>query len=46
MSVKGKVNEDLQLERKKCSFQGEEFTNWFYGGPQKVAERRWIGALV
>lgn len=35
-----KVNPDLANERKKCSFNTEEFTNWWYGGAKKVEEKR------
>lgn len=34
------VNPDLANERKKCSFNTSEFTNWWYGGEKKVAEKR------
>lgn len=37
------LNPDLALERKKCSFKTEEFTNWWYGGAKNVEEKRWKG---
>ena len=38
-----KVNKDLQEERDKVNFNIEEFTNWFYGGEDKVKEKRYFG---
>lgn len=43
MSVQSKVNPDLLEERNKVSFNVEEFTNWFYGGAEKVKEKRFLG---
>lgn len=43
MSVVAKkttVNPDLANERKRCSFNTAEFTNWWYGGEKKVEEKR------
>lgn len=37
------VNKDLKEERDKVKFNVEEFTNWFYGGADKVKEKRYIG---
>lgn len=42
-AVLKKVNPDLQEERKKCTFNQEEFTNWYHGGAKKVEEKRWRG---
>ncbi|XP_070507364.1 acyl-coenzyme A oxidase 1-like [Chironomus tepperi] len=36
------VNKDLKEERDKVNFNVEEFTNWFYGGADKVKEKRYI----
>lgn len=38
-----KVNPDLVEERAKVSFAPEEFTNVYYGGAEKVAEKRFLG---
>ncbi|KAI5632449.1 acyl-CoA oxidase domain-containing protein [Phthorimaea operculella] len=35
-----KINEDLLRERKKCTFNIEEMTNYFDGGPERTLERR------
>ncbi|XP_065085923.1 probable peroxisomal acyl-coenzyme A oxidase 1 [Ochlerotatus camptorhynchus] len=35
-----KVNQDLQNERKKCSFKNEDFTLWWQGGEAKLKEKR------
>ncbi|KAJ2940650.1 hypothetical protein O0L34_g14757 [Tuta absoluta] len=35
-----KINEDLQRERKKCTFNIEEMTNYLDGGPERTLERR------
>lgn len=40
---KVKVNPDLSEEREKVSFNIEEFTNIYYGGADKVAEKRFLG---
>ena len=37
------VNKDLKEERDKINFNVEEFTNWFYGGAEKVKEKKFIG---
>ena len=37
------VNKDLKEERDKIKFNVEEFTNWFYGGAEKVKEKRYMG---
>ncbi|KAG5668402.1 hypothetical protein PVAND_016342 [Polypedilum vanderplanki] len=36
------INKDLKEERDKVKFNIEEFTNWFYGGSEKVLEKRKI----
>ncbi|XP_055536880.1 probable peroxisomal acyl-coenzyme A oxidase 1 [Wyeomyia smithii] len=36
------VNKDLQHERSKCTFNLEEFTVWWVGGKQKLADKRLI----
>uniref|UniRef100_A0A1B0CKT2 Acyl-coenzyme A oxidase n=2 Tax=Lutzomyia longipalpis TaxID=7200 RepID=A0A1B0CKT2_LUTLO len=35
-----KVNEDLAKERWSCGIKSDEFTAWWYGGWDKVAEKR------
>jgi hypothetical protein len=40
-----KVNPDIKEERDKVSFNIEEFTNWFYGGKEKVVKKRFLGKL-
>lgn len=37
------MNPDIQEERKKVSFNIEEFTNWYHGGAEKVEEKRFLG---
>jgi hypothetical protein len=34
---------NLQDERSKIPFNVEEFTNWYYGGADKVKEKRDLG---
>lgn len=36
----GKLNPDLENERKKCTFDTEEMARWWNGGDQKLAEKR------
>ncbi|GAB0092190.1 Acyl-coenzyme A oxidase [Sergentomyia squamirostris] len=36
----GTVNEDLASERSRASFNSEDFTNWWHGGADEVAEKR------
>lgn len=43
MPVVSKINKDLQDERDKVKFNVEEFTNWYYDGAEKVAEKRSLG---
>lgn len=43
MTVKSKVNQDLQDERNKISFNVEEFTNWYYGSEANVKDKRYLG---
>lgn len=40
-----KTNPDIEEERHKVSFNVEEFTKWFYGGVEKVQEKRFLGRL-
>lgn len=40
-----KVNEDLQREREKGTFNTEELTNLLDGGAEKTAERRELGEM-
>lgn len=44
--MKYKVNPDLENERKKCTFNIDEFTSWWCGGPLKLKEKRERGNLV
>jgi len=41
--MKLKVNEDLQKERLKCTFNTEELTNFLDGGADKTLNRRNLG---
>jgi len=41
--MKYTVNVDLQNERKKCTFNTEELTNFLDGGEQKTLRRRKLG---
>ncbi|CRL03339.1 CLUMA_CG016522, isoform F [Clunio marinus] len=36
------MNSDLIEERKKVAFNIEEFTNWYYGGAEKVTEQKFF----
>jgi hypothetical protein len=38
--VPGKVNEDLQRERQKCSFDNLELTHYLDGGVEKYKDRK------
>ncbi|XP_037035975.1 probable peroxisomal acyl-coenzyme A oxidase 1 [Bradysia coprophila] len=40
IELKGEINPDLNNERKKCVFEAEEMARWWYGGEQKLAEKR------
>jgi len=40
------VNKELKEERDKVNFNVDEFTNWFYGGAEKVKEKNYIGKCV
>lgn len=42
-AVSKAVNKDLKDERDKIRFNVDEFTNWFYGGEEKVKDKRYIG---
>ena len=42
-SVSKAVNKDLKEERDRVRFNVDEFTNWFYGGAEKVKEKRFMG---
>lgn len=47
MTVKStKVNQDLQDERNKISFNVEEFTNWYYGGEANVRDKRYLEKVI
>lgn len=37
------MNQDLKDERDKIKFNVEEFTNFYYGGAQNVAKKRFLG---
>lgn len=41
-----KINEDLLKERKKCSFNVQELTNYLDGGADATENRRQLGKLV
>lgn len=43
---KDNVNPDLDNERKKCSFQTSEFTNWWFGGSKNVEVKRFRGTRI
>lgn len=45
MAIPSKINPDLQEERNKINFNIEEFTNFYYNGAEKVAEKRKWGKL-
>lgn len=40
------INLDLKNERTKCTFDKSEFTNWWYGGADKVDQKRRIGITL
>jgi hypothetical protein len=40
------VNKDLKEERDEVKFSVEEFTNWFYGGSEKVSQKRFLGKVL
>lgn len=42
MPALSKINKDIQEERDKCKFNVDEFTNWYYKGADKVAEKRYL----
>lgn len=43
MPVISKINPDLQEARDKVSFKVQDFTNWYFGGADKVEEKRFLG---
>lgn len=40
VKIPNTVNPDLENERKKVTFNVEEFSEWWYGGKEKLKERR------
>lgn len=38
--------DDLSKERSQVPFDVEEFTNFFYGGAEKVAKKRFLGKFL
>jgi hypothetical protein len=40
------VSKELQEERNKIKFNIEEFTNWYYGGSEKVQKSKSLGDKV
>lgn len=40
-----KINEDIKIERKNCTFDVEEFTRWYYQGDEKLEEKRFLGKV-
>ncbi|CRK95525.1 CLUMA_CG008994, isoform A [Clunio marinus] len=42
MTALSKINKDIKEEREKVKFNIEEFTNWYYGGADKVEEKRFL----
>lgn len=43
MKELNQMNKELKEERDNVPFNIEEFTNWFYGGADKVKEKRFLG---
>lgn len=43
MPVQSKINPDLKEERDKVTFNVEEFTNWYHGGAENVADKKFVG---
>lgn len=43
IKLKGEINLDLINERKRCTFDVEEMSRWWYGGEQKLMEKRQRG---
>lgn len=41
-----KMNQDLVAERKKRTFDAEEFAVWWNGGSQKLKEKRDRGKII
>lgn len=41
--IPARVNPDLEKERRSASFNVEEFQCWWYGGAEKLKEKREIG---
>lgn len=46
MPTLSKLNKDIKEERDKVSFDPEEFTLWYYGGKEKLDEKRFLGKCV
>lgn len=42
-ALSSKTCEDIQRERRKCSFNVKELSNYLDGGPEKTAERKRLG---
>ena len=38
-----KINQDIQRERQKCTFNVKELTNYLDGGSDKTIERKTLG---
>lgn len=43
MQTQTKTLSDLEVERTYVNFDTEEFTNWFYGGADRVSKKRFLG---
>lgn len=45
-ATKKTINSDLEKERRKCTFDIEEFAQYWYGDPNKLEEKRQRGMLT
>ena len=41
-----KVNPDIAIERKNCSFDSNEFALWYFGGKERLEEKRYVGEFI
>lgn len=38
-----KINPDIAIERRNCTFDSNEFAIWYFGGKEQLEEKRFIG---
>lgn len=44
-TIPKKINPDIEIERRNCSFDSNEFAEWIWGSKEMLAEKRFVGKL-